>query len=113
MDGSQQFRESKIIEEVSEDTRPPKAISQQLSIYYANCALIATTHRDISLYFGRIAPMNDHKGVQRLVELYENQIYMTLEQAEDLLAGLAQTVQSFKTRFRQSDAAAEKTQKQS
>ncbi len=76
----------------SGDTRPSKALSPQLSIYYANCAMVATTHRDISLFFGRIAPMNDGKGAQRLVELYENQIYMTMEQAEDLI-GVLTTIQ--------------------
>lgn len=90
-----------------EDLRLSKALSPQLSIYYANCSMIATTHRDISLFFGRIAPMNDGKGAQRLVELYENQIYMTLEQAEELLGVLTQTVQGFKARFRQSNSGAE------
>ncbi len=102
------------LEQRSEDTlvtsgeaKPNMALSPQLSVYYANCTVVATTHRDISLFFGRIAPMNDGKGAQRLVELYENQIYMTLEQAEDLLEVLTQTVQGFKARHRRSDSGTE------
>jgi hypothetical protein len=57
--------------------------------------------------------MNDGKGIQRLAELYENQIYMTLEQAEELLEVLTQTVQGFKSRYRQSNSSAEKSKEQS
>lgn len=77
---------------------PARAMSNQLSVYYANCAMIATTPRDISLFFGRFVPAADEKGGQKLVELYERQVYMTLEQAEDLAAVLNQTVKAFKAR---------------
>jgi hypothetical protein len=77
---------------------PTRVMSNQLSVYYANCAMIATSPRDFSLFFGRFVPTSDEKGGQKLVELYERQIYMTLEQAEDLAAVLDQTVKAFKAR---------------
>ncbi|MBI5568545.1 MAG: DUF3467 domain-containing protein [Desulfomonile tiedjei] len=77
---------------------PAKMMSNQLAVYYTNCAMVATSPRDISLFFGRYVPTADEKGGQRLVELYERQIYMTLEQAEDLAKILAQTVEVFKGR---------------
>jgi hypothetical protein len=73
-------------------------MSGQLAVYYANCAMIATSPRDISLFFGRFVPTADEKGAQKLAELYERQIYMTMEQAEDLAAVLNQTVKAFKAR---------------
>jgi hypothetical protein len=79
-------------------TGPARMMSGQLSVYYANCAMIATSPRDISLFFGRFVPTADEKGGQKLVELYERQVYMTLEQAEDLASVLNQTVQAFKNR---------------
>lgn len=77
---------------------PPRMMSTQLGIYYANCAMIATSPRDVSLFFGRYVPASDDKGGQRLGELYERQIYMTVEQAEDLAKVLTQTVQAFKAK---------------
>ena len=82
-------------------TGPARAMANQLSVYYANCAMIATSPRDISLFFGRFVPASDEKGGQKLVELYERQVYMTLEQAEDLAAVLNQTVKAFKARREQ------------
>jgi hypothetical protein len=79
-------------------TGPARVMASQLAVYYANCAMIATSPRDISLFFGRFVPTSDEKGGQKLVELYERQIYMTLEQAEDLAAVLDQTVKAFKAR---------------
>lgn len=76
---------------------PSRIMSNQLATYYSNCAMIATSPRDISLYFGRLAPVQDNKGAQTLAELYEQQIYMTVEQAEDLARMLTQTVQVYKS----------------
>jgi hypothetical protein len=76
---------------------PARMMSQQMAIYYSNCALVATSPRDISLFFGRFVPVPD-KGSQGLGELYERQIYMTVEQAEDLARMLTQTVQMYKSR---------------
>ena len=75
-----------------------KMMSNQLAVYYTNCAMVATSPRDISLFFGRYVPTSDEKGSQKLVELYERQIYMTVEQAEDLARILAQTVEMIKAR---------------
>ena len=76
---------------------PSRAMSRQMAVHYANCAMVATSPRDISLFFGRYVPGTDEKGEQKLVELYETQIYMTVSQAEDLARILTQTVDMFKT----------------
>jgi hypothetical protein len=76
---------------------PARMMSQQMAIYYSNCAMVATSPRDISLFFGRFVPIPD-KGSQGLGELYERQIYMTIEQAEDLARMLTQTVQMYRAR---------------
>jgi len=60
--------------------------------------MIASSPRDIAIFFGRFVPTTDEKGGQKLVELYERQVYMTLEQAEDLATVLNQTVAAFKAR---------------
>jgi len=77
--------------------RPARAMSRQMAVHYANCAMVATSPRDVSLFFGRYVPGTDDKGEQKLVELYETQVYMTVDQAEDLARILTQTVSMFKT----------------
>jgi hypothetical protein len=79
-------------------TGPSRMMSNQMAIYYSNCAMVATSPRDISLFFGRFTPVPDNKGGQTLGELYERQIYMTVEQAEDLPRMLTQTVQMYRSR---------------
>jgi hypothetical protein len=76
---------------------PARMMSNQMAIYYSNCAMVATSPRDISLFFGRFVPVPD-KGSQGLGELYERQIYMTVEQAEDLARMLTQTVGMYRSR---------------
>jgi hypothetical protein len=84
-----------------QETPSPQALarvlSAQMNIYYANCAMIATSPRDISLYFGRFVPAPDDEGGQKLAELYERQIYMTVEQAADLARILNQTLERLKS----------------
>lgn len=75
-----------------------KLMSKEMSVYYSNCAMIATSPRDMSLYFGRFMPTADEKGNQSLAEFYERQVYMTFEQAEDLVRMLSQTLESVKAR---------------
>jgi hypothetical protein len=77
---------------------PARMMSNQMGIYYSNCAMVAVSPRDISLFFGRFTPVPDNKGGQTLGELYERQIYMTVEQAEDIMRMLSQTLQAFKAR---------------
>ena len=77
---------------------PSRMMSNQMGIYYSNCAMIATTPKDISLFFGRFVPVAADKGAQALGELYERQIYMTVEQAEDLVKMLTRTLGAFKSR---------------
>jgi hypothetical protein len=85
-----------VMAEGQQPTGPARLVSRDLMIYYANCAMVATTPRDLSIYFGRYSPVADQKGAQQLAELYERQIYMTLEQAEDLVRILGQTIQAVK-----------------
>jgi hypothetical protein len=86
---------------------PSRLMSKQMSIYYTNCSMAATSPRDISLFFGRLVPTADDKGNQSLAELYEHQIYMTFEQAEDLARMLIQTTQI--ARARRTEAASRQT----
>jgi hypothetical protein len=79
-------------------TGPTRMMSGQLSVYYANCVMIATSPRDLSLFFGRFVPTPDEQGGQKLAEVYERQVYMTIEQAEDLANVLNQTVKAFRAR---------------
>jgi hypothetical protein len=73
-------------------------MSNQIRVYYANCAAVALSPREFSLFFGRYVPAPDGKGPRGLSELYERQIYMTIEQAEDLVQMLTQSIQAFKAR---------------
>ncbi|MBM4328016.1 MAG: DUF3467 domain-containing protein [Deltaproteobacteria bacterium] len=73
-----------------------RVLSPQMVIYYANCAMVATSPRDVSLFFGRLMPTQDEQGGQRLAEMYERQVYMTVEQAEDLARILAQTLERYR-----------------
>jgi hypothetical protein len=77
---------------------PVRLMSKEMSVYYSNCAMIAMSPRDISLYFGRFVPASDDKGNQSLAELYERQVYMTIEQAEDIVRMLNQTLETAKSR---------------
>jgi Protein of unknown function (DUF3467) len=85
-------------EQPSVSRGPARMMSNQMGIYYSNCAMVATSPRDISLFFGRYTPVPDDKGGQTLGELYERQIYMTIEQAEDLAKMLARTLEAFRSR---------------
>ena len=69
----------------------------------------STTPRDISLYFGRFTPVADDKGNQSLGELYERQIYMTIEQAEDLAKMLTRTLEAVRSRRQGSGEKPEET----
>jgi len=77
---------------------PARMMSNQMATYYSNCAIVATSPRDISLFFGRYVPVPDNKGSQTLAEMYERQIYMTIEQAEDLVRMLAKTLEVYRSR---------------
>lgn len=81
---------------------PPRMMARQMGMYYSNCAMVATSPRDISLFFGRYVPGSNEKGGQSMVELYEHQIYMTVEQAEDLVRILTQTLEAAKARKKES-----------
>jgi hypothetical protein len=76
---------------------PARMMSERMSIYYSNTAMVATSPRDISLFFGRYVPAKDQGGGQTLVELYEQQVYMTVQQAEDLATLLSRTVEAIKS----------------
>jgi hypothetical protein len=60
--------------------------------------MIATSPKDVALFFGRYIPGSNEKGEQTLTELYERQVYMTIEQAEELAMTLTRTVDAMKAR---------------
>lgn len=70
-----------------------RALQDQIQSYYSNCAMLATTPLDISIYFGRLIPVNNEKGEQGLAEFYERQVIVTVEQAKKIASALMQTVQ--------------------
>ncbi len=76
---------------------PARLMSKDLNVYYSNCAMIAMSPRDISLYYGRFVPASDDKGNQSLAELYERQVYMTIDQAEHIVKLLSQTLDAVKS----------------
>jgi hypothetical protein len=63
--------------------------------YYSNCAVVASSPREISVLFGRYVTPPPGAGPADLTPVYEKQIYMTVEQAEDLAKALIETVKAF------------------
>ncbi|MFH1117023.1 MAG: DUF3467 domain-containing protein [Pseudomonadota bacterium] len=66
--------------------------------YYSNCAIVATSNREISVLFGRYVTVYAGTPHQTSVPLYERQILMTVDQVEDLIATMGQAVKDFKER---------------
>jgi hypothetical protein len=77
-----------------------RAVQEQIQSYYSNCAMLATTPLDISLYFGKLVPITRDNGEQGLAEYYERQIIVTIEQAKKLANALQQTVQAIEAQQR-------------
>ncbi len=73
-------------------------MSPQMSIYYSNSVMVATSPKDVSLYFGRYVPTTTEDGGQTLTEFYERQVYMTYQQAEELMRALMQTMEALRAR---------------
>ena len=76
----------------------PRIMSRQMAIYYSNCAMVATTPKDISLVFARYVPADNQQAEQTMAELYERHIYMTVEQAEELTKTLTKTLEIIKSK---------------
>jgi hypothetical protein len=91
-------QESKQTAPTDQPGQLPRIMSRQMAIYYSNCAMVATTPKDISLIFGRYVPANNQQGEQTMAELYERHIYMTVEQAEELKNTLTRTLEVIKSR---------------
>jgi hypothetical protein len=91
-------QESKQTAPADQPGQLPRIMSRQMAIYYSNCAMVATTPKDISLIFGRYVPANNQQGEQTMAELYERHIYMTVEQAEELKNTLSRTLEVIKSR---------------
>jgi len=91
-------QESKQTAPADQPGQLPRIMSRQMAIYYSNCAMVATTPKDISLIFGRYVPANNQQGEQTMAELYERHIYMTVEQAEELKNTLTRTLEVIKSR---------------
>jgi hypothetical protein len=76
--------------------RPQAAAPIRLDSYYSSIALLAISPREISVIFGRYAPRFMETGERGAVPVFEREILMTVEQAEDLLRALGQAVEDFK-----------------
>ena len=79
-----------------------RVMSPQMSIYYSNSVMVATSPKDISLYLGRYVPATAEDGSQTLSEFYERQVYMTFQQADELTRTLVQTLEALRNRQAQS-----------
>lgn len=73
----------------------------RLEQYYSNVAMVAVSPREISVLFGRFVPVPQAQDQSGLMPIYEKQILMTVEQAQDLVRTLSQAVQDFRTRGQQ------------
>jgi hypothetical protein len=72
------------------------AVPMRLDSYYSSIALLAISPREISVIFGRYVPRFMETGKRGAVPVFEREILMTVEQAEDLLRALGQAVEDFK-----------------
>jgi hypothetical protein len=79
------------------------AAREGMESYYSNCAVVASSPREISVLFGRYVTPPPGSGSAELNPVYERQIYMTVEQAEDLAKALVETVKLFKAKANQQD----------
>jgi hypothetical protein len=70
----------------------PRIVPKGLAVYYSNCALVTSSHRELSVMFGRVGTADGHPG---LAEVYERHIYMTVDQAIDVARAILITAQKF------------------
>lgn len=66
-------------------------------MYYSNCALVANSPRELSILFGRYLTPPPHIRDAKPVPIFAKQIFMTVEQAEELIEILRDAVDAFKT----------------
>lgn len=81
---------------------PPPPGPPRPDSYYSNCAIVATSNREISVIFGRHVTIYAGTPHQTAVPVYERQILMTVDQVEDLIATMSQAVKDFKERQEES-----------
>ena len=74
--------------------QPVRIVPDTISIYYSNTVMVATSPVDICLYFGRYSQTRNENQEPVPAELYERQIYMTMDQAKRLAQVLNQTIQA-------------------
>lgn len=74
--------------------QPVRVIKQDASVYYSNCAMVATSPVDVCIYFGRYGRAATGQQESSPAEVYEQQVYMTLQQAKRLAAVLSETVEA-------------------
>ena len=75
-------------------TQPVRIVPENIPMYYSNTVMVATTPVDICLYFGRYSQTKNENQESVPSELYERQIYMTMDQARRLAQMLNQTIQA-------------------
>lgn len=76
------------------NNQPARIVKDDISVYYSNCAMVGTSPVDLCVYFGRFGQTTDNNQQPLMAEIYEKQIYMTVDQARRLAAVLSQTLQS-------------------
>lgn len=75
---------------------PQRILTEFVDTYYAGCAMVASSPVDISLYFGRYSLKDLDTGRPVLVQVFEKQLYMTVDEAERLGQAILRTVQVFR-----------------
>ena len=80
---------SEFVEDISpsnteKSTSPERTVSAPVETYYSGCALVMSSPAEISLYFGRYILKGLDDGRPGLSQIYEKQVYMTVDEAEKL-----------------------------
>lgn len=90
--------------------QPMRVVKDDINVYYSNCAMVGTSPVDLCVYFGRFGQTLDKNQQPVMAEIYDNQIYMTVDQAKRLAAVLNQTIQSMESSQPQDQSAAQSRQ---
>ncbi len=85
-------------------TQPVRIVPENIPMYYSNTVMVATTPVDICLYFGRYSQTKNENQESVPAELYERQVYMTMDQARRLAQMLNQTIQAVDSSKAQQEA---------
>ncbi len=93
-----EFAENISLSNTEKSTSPERTVSAPVETYYSGCALVMSSPAEISLYFGRYILKGLDDGRLGLSQIYEKQVYMTVDEAEKLAEAILKTVQMFRSR---------------